>query len=196
MTATEGNLVVLPRSRRPAVESEVLGMLILVLTEVMFFAGLLSAYNIVGARSAAGIWPPPTDPPLPVDATIAPTAALLLSGGLVYWAGRRFSKGVQSPLGPVAVAGLLAAWFVVAQVVEFAGMVGKGLTLSSSAHGGFFYLIVGAHALHAVVALLVLGWAGWRLQAGKMSAALFAAVRVYWYFVVGLWPFLYWVVYL
>lgn len=194
----EVQVLPLPRPRKgpPVVESEVLGMLILVVSEVMFFAGLLSAYSIVSARSSAGFWPPPGDPPLPAAETAVVTLALLLSGVVVAWAGRVPLAERASIVTRLVVALLLAVGFVVFQVGEFVDLVRKGLTMSSSAHGGFVYTIVGAHALHAVVAIGVLAWAIHRLHTERMTPALFAAIRIFWYFVVGLWPFLYAVIYL
>ena len=48
---------------------------------------------------------------------------------------------------------LLGAFFVLFQGVEWVALLREGLTLTSSTHGAFFYLIIGTHALHAVVAL-------------------------------------------
>src|SRR5262249_35210924 len=60
---------------RPALPSAVLGMLIFVSTEVMLFAGLVSAFLILRA-TAAGSWPPPGQPRLPLEETALNTAAL------------------------------------------------------------------------------------------------------------------------
>ena len=62
--------------------------------------------------------------------------------------------------------------------------------------GGFFYLIVGAHALHALAGLSVLSVAYVRLHQGRLKGDFLAATQVLWYFVVVLWPFLYVRVYL
>ena len=75
-------------------------------------------------------------------------------------------------------------------------LIRQGLTLTSSTLGRFFYLIVGLHALHAVVALGVLAYTWLRLQRGWLAQSQLAAAQVFWYFVVGLWPVLYAVVYL
>ena len=66
----------------------------------------------------------------------------------------------------------------------------------SSTYGAFFYVIVGAHALHAIPALLALVVMLLRLRAGSLTAEAFAASRIFWYFVVLVWPVLYWKVYL
>jgi cytochrome c oxidase subunit 3 len=89
----------------------------------------------------------------------------------------------------------LAAFFVAFQGWEWMQLLAKGLTLTSSQQGSFFYLIIGIHALHCLAAILTLGWAYRRLATGVLAASTFQAVRVFWYFVVGLWPILYWRVY-
>lgn len=85
---------------------------------------------------------------------------------------------------------------MVCQGWEWAHLVREGLTLSSSTHGGFFYVIVGTHALHAAAGIAVLLWLRGRLRAGALTADAFAAGRLFWSFVVVLWPVLYWRVYL
>lgn len=190
-----GELAVLqprPTRRPPVVENEVAGMLIFVFTEVMLFAAFISAYTILSSGAPSGMWPPPSDPVVPVGPTAVASLALLLSGGAVFVAGRRPGQAVSWLRVAVGFASAFVAW----QVVEAVHLIGQGLTLVSSAHGGFFYTIVGTHALHAVVALGILLWTIGRIGQDRMSPALFRAVRMFWYFVVLLWPFLFVVVYL
>ena len=99
-----------------------------------------------------------------------------------------------APILNLAIA--LGAVFIGVQGVEWARLISEGLTLSSSTFGAFFYLIVGTHALHAIPALVVLGWAAMGLRKGTLTADAFAAVRLFWYFVVLVWPVLYVLVYL
>jgi cytochrome c oxidase subunit 3 len=75
-------------------------------------------------------------------------------------------------------------------------LLGEGLTMQSSTYGGFFYLIVGTHALHAIGALTALVWAWHRLYTGRLTASQLATVAAFWYFVVLVWPVLYIQVYL
>ncbi|MBM4367215.1 MAG: cytochrome c oxidase subunit 3 [Deltaproteobacteria bacterium] len=181
-----------PRARRPVVPSEVFAMLVFVFTEVMFFGGLASAHTIT--RSNWPLWPPPGQPRLPIEATALNTAVLLASGALLWLAGRRFAAGRSvAPLHGAMGAGL---FFVAAQGYEWVGLVREGLTMQSSTHGAFFYLIVGTHALHVLAGLGVLVALRARLAAGRLSADEFTAGRIFWYFVVLLWPVLYWRVYL
>jgi cytochrome c oxidase subunit 3 len=186
--------IVAEARREPVVPSGVMGMLIFVFTESMLFAGLISAFTII--KAGAMIWPPPGQPRLPVEATAVTTAALLASGVLLYLARRRFDEDRRAALRPLLLSMLLGAFFVIFQGVEWIALIGQGLTLTSSALGSFFYLIVGLHALHAVIALGVLVQTWRRLRSGFLASSQLATAEVFWYFVVGLWPILYGVVYL
>ena len=180
--------------RTPLIPSAVMGMLIFVLTELMLFSGLISAFVIV--RAGAMVWPPPGQPRLPIQATAFNTGVLLASGDALFLAQRRFFRDRAAARRPLLLAMLLGAFFVVFQGVEWVRLIRQGLTLTSSTLGSFFYLIVGLHALHAVAALGVLVYTWRRLERGWLAQHQLAAAQVFWYFVVGLWPILYGVVYL
>jgi cytochrome c oxidase subunit 3 len=142
------------------------------------------------------MWPPYDQPRLPVQETAINSLALLVSGVvlvLTWYAYRREPSGARIPLLLSIVLGLV---FVSMQGVEWAALLADGLTLQSSTYGGFFYLIVGSHALHAVGALGGLVWAFDRLDKNRLTSSQFATVSAFWYFVVLVWPLLYWKVYL
>lgn len=185
-----------PRSRPQLVSSGVLGMVMFTFTEAMLFAGMISAHAIVRARSAGQMWPPFGQPRLPVEQTAFNTAALLVSGIALLLAHFAYRRRPRQALGPMAIAVLLGLFFVVFQGVEWVALIGDGLTLQSSTYGSFFYLIVGAHALHAVAAILCLTWAWFRLRRGGLTASELGTVEVFWYFVVLVWPLIYFKVYL
>lgn len=192
---TQGHLQLVDREARgPILESAVLGTVLFCLVEAMLFAGLISAHTIV--RSNALEWPPPGQPRLPVQATLINTAALLLSAPMLFWAGRLFRRNRRAALRPMAAAIALGGFFVGFQGWEWLGLLREGLTLTSSQHGSFFYLIVGMHAAHAVAALVALVWAWRRLVELRLSPGAFGGTAVFWYFVVLVWPVIYWRVYL
>ena len=182
-------VVVNPRPA-PLVSNAVLGMLVFLFTEIMLFAGMISAHTIARASSVVG-WPPPGQPRLPFEETAVNTAALLLSGVAVFVAQRRFGRDRKRAAAPLAVGLALGAFFVFFQGVEWVRLIGAGLTLTSSTHGAFFYLIVGVHALHALAALTALGWAWRRLRRSVLPPSVLAATALFWYFVVGVWPIIY-----
>jgi cytochrome c oxidase subunit 3 len=168
-------------------------MLIFIAAEVMFFAGLISAFTII--RSGAAVWPPPDQPRLPVERTALNTLALLASGVALAFAQRAFSRDRRRARTPLLLAMGLGGFFVVAQGFEWVALLRQGLTVTSSSLGSFFYLIVGLHALHAVIAIGLLAYAWLRLQRGWLVQSQLVTAAAFWYFVVGLWPVLYGVVY-
>ncbi len=178
----------------PILPSPVMGMLIFVIAEMMMFAGLMSAFSIVKAGALG--WPPPGQPRLPVEATAFNTAALLASAVFLFVANSRYARNRNLAKRPLFTAMGLGAFFVAFQGYEWISLIRQGLTLTSSNHGSFFYLIVGMHGLHAIAGLTVLGRAGLRLSRGLLAPSSFFAAQVFWYFVVGLWPVLYFMVYL
>lgn len=180
--------------RRPVLPNGVLGMLVFVFTEIMLFAGMISAHAI--ARAGAPEWPPSGQPRLPIVITLFNTLALLVSGAMLAWAQRAWRRSAQAVRPPLFGALALGLLFVAAQGREWVGLIREGLTLTSSTYGGFFYLIVGAHAAHALAAILALGWAWSRLARGRLTEAQLGTVAVFWYFVVLVWPFIYLRVYL
>ena len=178
----------------PAVPSGVLGMLIFVVAEAMLFAGLVSAFTII--RASAVVWPPRDQPRLPVEETALNTAALLVSGVLLFLAQRALRRDRAAAARLLLISLLLGVFFVTFQGAEWVRLVGQGLTLTSSSLGGFFYLIIGLHALHAVAAVALLAHASLGLRRGWLAPSQLATAAVFWYFVVGVWPVLYFRVYL
>ena len=185
-----------PVRREPAIPSGVLGMLIFIFTEVMFFSGLISAHTIVRSQAAGAMWPPYGQPRLPVEQTALNSLALLVSGVVLVLTWFAFRRESESARIPLLLSILLGGLFVGFQGMEWVALLAEGLTMQSSAYGGFFYLIVGSHAIHAVGALLALVWAFQRLDREELTAPQLATVSTFWYFVVLVWPILYWKVYL
>jgi len=184
-----------PSGRRRFGDDRALGMALFVFTEVMLFAGFISAFVIVRESAPAGAWPPPGQPQLPLARTAINTALLLLSGVSLFVAGRRFkaSAGAAAPWMGAALA--LGLAFVGLQGMEWSALLGQGLTLTSSQMGSFFYVIIGAHAVHALAAILALGLAWRALLARRLTQGRLTAVSMFWYFVVLVWPVIWWKVY-
>lgn len=183
---------------QPSIDKGILGLLVFLGTEVMFFAGLISAYTVL--RAGSQVWPPPGQPRLPIEMTGLNTGVLLLSALTMHLALRAARRDRRSGLiGWLAVTALLGSLFLAVQGYEWVRLVGFGLSLSSGVFGGTFYALIGAHGIHvlgAVVALLfVLGAA----VTGRYTAQAHSGVvlcEIYWMFVVALWPLLYLLVYL
>jgi len=190
-----GRPYVVPARREPVVTNGVLGMLLFVATEVMFFAGLISAF-VIGKSNAIGGWPPPGQPRLPVEQTALNTAALLASGIALYLANRAFKRRESNTKRFLLISMLLGGFFVLFQGAEWLALIREGLTVTSSQLGGFFYLLVGAHAIHVAVGFIILLYTYRKLLRDDLDRFTFWPAQIFWYFVVAVWPILYWQVYL
>jgi cytochrome c oxidase subunit 3 len=175
-----------------------LGMLIFLGTEVMFFGGLISVFLIL--RAGNPNWPPSGQPRLPVAVTAINTLFLLASA---YTSQRALnairSDQTQANIKWLLMTAILGAIFLAGQGSEWLRLVRYGLTFRSSIYGGTFYTIIGCHALHvlgAMVCLLMVLKKALARSYSKVDYTGVALFRVYWIFVVGIWPVLYVLVYL
>jgi heme/copper-type cytochrome/quinol oxidase subunit 3 len=200
MTTTTVNVLVdgvtgKPEARKPLLASCVLATIIFVLTEIMFFTALISSYLVI--KAGMGSWAPPETVTIPVAATALNTLILLSSAVLFFIAGRKY----KSPNDRLAIkqlylsATLMGAFFVSSQGYEWVKLVSYGMTMQNSLFGSCFYLLIGSHGLHVLSAVIVLGFFFTKLVQGKLTVDNFKALRIYWYFVVMIWPILYGLVY-
>jgi len=184
-----------PRVRRKLVPSSVLGMIMFVMSEMMFFGALISAFLIV--KSGNIMWPPPGQPRLPIGLTAVNTLFLVGSGVLVYLSNKSLSRGDK--LGAKKLLGyaiLCALIFLGIQGYEWVNMLQHGLTMTSSTYGSFFFMIIGCHGLHVLGALLFLINIYRKFSLETFRPESYWGGQVFWYFVVGVWPVLYVLVYL
>ena len=184
-----------PMSQRtPIIPNGVLAMGLFIFTEVMLFSGFISAFSIYKAGSI--VWPPANQPRLPVEITAVNTGVLLLSGLLLVIANIAFRRGsIPKALPWFLGSTVLAAIFVAVQGYEWAKLIQFGLTFKSSSYGSYFYLIIGAHALHVFIALFFMLAQVPAFRQGTIKKEKFFTLQAFWYFVVGVWPFLYGVMY-
>jgi heme/copper-type cytochrome/quinol oxidase subunit 3 len=181
-------------ARVPAVPNVILGTLIFVVVEVMFFAALMSGYVVI--QAGAGLrWIPPPNVRLPVEATAFNTLALLVSGVLMVLAMIWFAKAQGKARWAFFGAMVLGTTFVVLQGREWVQLLALGMTLTSGVYGASFYLLIGAHGLHAVSAILAMLFLWAMIAQGTARSAHIHAMGIYWLFIVGVWPVLYRLVY-
>ena len=196
ITLTHRNPTIGVRSHRlPLLADSIFGMLIFVATELMFFTALISAFVII--KASIGAWAPPVGVRLPVVATALNTLLLLLSGVFLHQSGRWFAieghtRRVRTLLGGAA---FLGECFVLIQGYEWLRLIAYGMTMTSGMFGACFFLLIGTHGLHAAVATLAMIYLLLRLTRHELRLDHLHAMQVFWYFVVGVWPVLYGLVY-
>jgi cytochrome c oxidase subunit 3 len=183
------------RRRQPPLADSVFGMLIFVTTEVMFFTALISAFVIIEA--GVGDWAPPAGVHLPVIATALNTSILVASGVLLHYAGQRFVTEGNTPHVQAlwSSAAFLGSFFVIFQGYEWMHLISYGMTMTSGIFGACFFLVIGTHGVHAAAAALALMYLYGRLKNNALRLDHVRAMQMFWYFVVGIWPVLYALVY-
>lgn len=187
-------------SRVERMDPRVLGMLLFLGGEVVFFGCLVVAYvyyRFQWERTGG-----PTDAVL--DAGFGRTAfftiLLLASSATVWLAERGLKRGSQGALRLwLGATVALGAVFLIGQGLEYAQLFGEGITIRSGLFGTTFFTLTGFHGLHvfmglvALAILLGVALAGW--LRGPHSAAL-EALSYYWHFVDLVWIVVFSTVYL
>ncbi|MBT3270797.1 heme-copper oxidase subunit III [Candidatus Poribacteria bacterium] len=184
-------------AHRAAPDKRTFGLVVFLAAESMTFAGLISAHIIL--RPGQEAWPPPGQPRLPAGMTAVATAFLLISAWTAYRALSRAgeAQGAEKPW--LGATWALGALFLGIQGVEWAQLIGHGLTMTSSVYGALFYTVIGFHALHVAIGMCILSVTSVKALAGRYGPDEHTGVRlcaVYWWYVVLVWPTLYVLVYL
>jgi cytochrome c oxidase subunit 3 len=180
----------------PPVSNTRLAMLVLIAAESMLFAGLIGTYLVF---RLAQKWPPPDLPRLPLGLTAANSLVLFASLVPMTRALRAVRKGDRATVvRALELTALLGTLFLLVQGFEWVRLVRHGLTLGGSMYGATFYVLIGCHAAHVLVAVVWLVVTALLARRGAFRAARHAALEmcgVYWYFVCALWVVLFPLVY-
>ena len=192
---------IVSKGHHVGIPNGVLGILIFIIAEIMFFSALISAYFLIRANII--IWPPSDQPRLPINATALNSLILILSGWFIHRTYHSFIKTENHISTKLLFLGtiLCGSFFVLFQGYEWVRLISLGLTLTSHVYGAIFYLIIGFHGIHVFIGLVFLLLNFLKLILGRQSkhhlnAIDLNVVRLYWFFVVGLWPALYYCVYI
>jgi cytochrome c oxidase subunit III len=174
-----------------------LGILLFIVMEAMLFAGFISAFLVF--RLSPVQWPPAGQPRLSVAMASVSTVLLLLSGFSFQAAFQALKAGRMSSflrfLNLTALQGVL---FLATQGLEWVRLVHFGLNIHTNVFGGFFYVLVGFHGLHVAGGLTALLWVLSRAHRnlyGPSNSLGVEVCRTYWFFVVGLWPIIFGLIY-
>jgi cytochrome c oxidase subunit III len=172
-------------------------------SEVAFFSTLIVAYLVFYGRDSepGGMGGPTPGDALSVALACGTTACLLASSVTVHLADRALRRGQRTPFLLLWAATIvLGALFLCGTAYEWTDLIGRQrLTLSRNLFGTTFFTLVGFHALHVTIGVLVmvivlgLALASQQTEKNHVSAQL---VSWYWHFVDGVWIVVFSVVYL
>jgi cytochrome c oxidase subunit 3 len=180
------------------VPGSLLGMLLFISSELMFFGSLFGAYFTIRAISSS--WPPPGSPGLAVPRTALFSVLLLASSATIQRGVRAARRNDRSGLVRwLLVTIVLGLAFLSGQTWEYAQLSAEGLTISTSIYGATFFALTGFHALHVLAglcAIALLAAAARRQGYGAHRLGPVEAVSYYWHFVDVIWVLLFATIYL
>jgi cytochrome c oxidase subunit 3 len=190
----------LAHDTRGGISNPVLGMLLFITSEVMFFGGLFAAYFNV--RASASVWPPEEfEHTLQILPLVGPATILLIASSFTcqfaVWGIRRDDRTAFLRNMTVTVA--LGVIFLLMQATDYTVLGSEGLGLSSGTFGTTYYTLTGFHGAHVLGGVIMLSVVLYRGMAGQFSSRHHDAVEgasLYWHFVDVVWILLFSLLYL
>ena len=197
------------------ISNPVLGMLLFITSEVMFFAGLFAAY--FNLRANITPWPPEefADILQPIGIhngipfttetgalnLILPATIILIISSFTcqfgVWGIRQNDR--KALVRNIGVTMVLGITFLLMQVYDYSVLLSEGLTLASGPFGTTYYTLTGFHFAHVFGGVIMLATVLYRGMAGQFSARhhdMVEATSLYWHFVDVVWILLFSILYL
>jgi cytochrome c oxidase subunit 3 len=175
--------------REAGMPTPLVGMLLFIASEVMFFGGLFAAYFNARA-SFVGEWGPahPAEP-LEIMPIALPITIILLSSSVTMqfgvWAIRRGDQRAMRFWTLVTL--ILGVIFLIGQVYDYSVL---GFGIGDGVFGTVFYTLTGFHGAHVFGGTVGLTILVARASQGQFSArnhVAVEAVSIYWHFVDVVW---------
>ncbi len=188
--------VAVRRERAPReMSGPVLGMVLFVASEAMFFAAFFAAYFTI--RANAKTWPPPGIPHLKIDIASILTVILVASSVVVQLSLRAIRDGNRRRatvfLGSTIA---LGAVFLLLQLYDYSQL---GFGVKDGTFGTLFYVMTGIHMAHVFGGVVFLSLVFSQALRGQLSPSNhdpLAAGAIYWDFVDVVWLLLFTTFYL
>ena len=201
-TETEQGVGHAPRG----MDTALLGMLLFIASEVMFFAALFGVYFNV--RATTSPWPPEGTEFISwqgsglfgLGISVLITIILVSSSFTMQWATDRIRKGDRTGMNRGLLATLvLGLMFLGLMMYEYYTLVTHDhFGVNTGVYGSLFYVMTGfhgAHVLGGIVGIAVVLARGLRGQFSSEHHVAVEAVHYYWHFVDVVWIFLFLTIY-
>ena len=178
-----------PERRAVGMPTPLLGMLLFIASEVMFFGGLFAAY--FNSRAAhQGEWgPPPGAPELEILPIALPITIILISSSFTMqfavWAIRRGDQPAMKRWIGLTLA--LGVAFLLGQLYDYSQL---GFAIGDGIFSTTFYTLTGFHGAHVfggAVGLTILLARSMQGQFSARNHVAVEAISMYWHFVDVVW---------
>ena len=173
----------------------ILGMVLFVASEAMFFAAFFGAYFTI--RASSDVWPPKGIPHLKIDIATVLTVILVSSSVVLQLAVRSIRRGATARmvtlLGTTIVLGIA---FLALQLYDYSKL---GFGVKDGTFGTLFYVMTGLHMAHVFGGVVFLTLVFGQGASGMLSRTRYESLEagsIYWHFVDVVWICLYTVFYL
>jgi cytochrome c oxidase subunit 3 len=175
--------------------SPIMGMVLFVAGEAMFFAALFGVYFSI--RTSAGVWPPKSIgvPELAIPSAL--TAILVGSSAVLQFGVAAVRRGRLAMFQRLlALTILLGVCFLALQGYDYAQLT---FGIRDGIYPSLFYVMTGLHMAHVVGGVVLLSIVMWQAATGQISTGRHdpvEAAAIYWHFVDVVWIGLYTAFYL
>ncbi len=178
-----------PARRETGMPTPLVGMLLFIASEVMFFGGLFAAYFNARA-SFVGTWGPPEPAePLEIFPIALPITLILVASSFTMqfavWAIRRGDQRSMRLWTGVTL--LLGVIFLIGQLYDYSVLE---FGISDGVFGTVFYTLTGFHGAHVfggAIGLTILFARGMQGQFSARNHVAVEAISMYWHFVDVVW---------
>ena len=178
---------VVPEQKRQSlgIETGLLGMYVLIVSEILVFMGFFVAWFYLDATR--GPFPPAGYPAVTLWLGAAMTGAMLVGSVALNWGRRRVEAGDRSGVVRGFSVGILAgvAFFVLLGI-EYARLMAADLFWSTGPYGAAYYALTGLHAAHLAAGVVLVGIvvyrAGVRNHFSENRNLMVRTVEAYWHF--------------
>nr|YP_010611146.1 cytochrome c oxidase subunit III [Metcalfa pruinosa]QWV61024.1 cytochrome c oxidase subunit III [Metcalfa pruinosa]WAR47338.1 cytochrome c oxidase subunit III [Metcalfa pruinosa] len=173
-----------------------LGMILFILSEVMFFVSFFWAFFHSSLSPSIEIgmnWPPKSIKPFnPMEVPLLNTIILLSSGASITWAHQSIMmNNLKKFKKSMIITIILGVYFSILQKWEYSEAT---FTIADSIYGSTFFVSTGFHGLHVIIGttfIMVCLMRGIKLHFSANHHLGFEAASWYWHFVDVVWLFLY-----
>lgn len=176
------------------VSGPVMGMVLFVAGEAMFFAAFFAAY--FSLKAIAPKWPPAGITPPDVGLPSILTGILIVSSVVIQFSVRAVRRGnVRRSQQLLAVTALLGVCFLALQAYDYTRLT---FGIKDGIYPSLFYVMTGLHMAHVaggVVLLFIVGTQSLNKQTGWAQHETLQSAAIYWDFVDVVWIFLFLVFY-
>ena len=164
------------------------GMWLFMVTVVMIFASLTSAYIV---RQAEGNW---VVFELPNLLTITSGIIILSSVSMHYTYLMAKKDNLDQVKVGVVVTFILGVTFLIGQLYAWGDLVNNNVFFVGNPSGSFLYVLTGLHGLHLVsgiIFLIIVLISTFKYQVHSKNLAQIQMCATYWHFLGGLWIYLF-----